>query len=475
MIISKVLSSYVFRYGMLAVLFSAISTMALMFIFYSVFSYNNFKDVDQGFADELSKLIAVHQNSGVDAVDSFITQSTTESTTQPATQLIDIQYDYIIVDEAGRKLAGNLKHWPKFAEYNDWFSFELAQLHGENDIRLMGKRVILAEGHQLLVARNSITVPSYSRFFAIILISSFIITVFMGSFAAFFMTWDFQRHVNRINQSIKAIMDGNLSERLIISKSGSKSSGDLQQLALHLNMMLDRIQYLMDGVKQVSDNIAHDLRTPLTRMRNNLVTFEKNCNQNDLSIVQQLIVEADNMLGTFNALQRIARVELGDSSIEKAQLKLHQLLGDVIELYEPVASEKSITFEVSIVDVDIVADRNLLFQAFANLLDNAIKYTPENGHVVITLSTKDDYQLLTPKQAAFKPQAILTVADNGCGIAKQNYSKVFRRFYREEGSRGKQPGNGLGLSLVAAVAKVHSSQVILKPNDPGLRVHMVFS
>jgi signal transduction histidine kinase len=240
-------------------------------------------------------------------------------------------------------------------------------------------------------------------------------------------------------------------------------------------MMLDRIQYLMDGVKQVSDNIAHELRKPLTRMRNNLVTFEKNCNQNDLSIVQQLIVEADNMLGTFNALQRIARVELGDSSIEKAQLKLHQLLGDVIELYEPVASEKSITFEVSIVDVDIVADRNLLFQAFANLLDNAIKYTPENGHVVITLSTKDDYQLLTPKQAAFKPQAILTVADNGCGIAKQNYSKVFRRFYREEGSRGKQPGNGLGLSLVAAVAKVHSSQVILKPNDPGLRVHMVFS
>ena len=269
-------------------------------------------------------------------------------------------------------------------------------MQGEADIRLMGKRVILAEGHQLLVVRNSITVPSYSQFFSIILILSFVITVFTGSFAAFFMTWDFQRHVNRINQSIKAIMDGNLSERLIISKSGSKSSGDLQQLALHLNMMLDRIQYLMDGVKQVSDNIAHDLRTPLTRMRNNLVTFEKNCNLNDLSIVQQLIIEADNMLGTFNALQRIARVELGDSSIEKAQLKLHQLLGDVIELYEPVASEKSITFEVSIVDVDIVADRNLLFQAFANLLDNAIKYTPENGHVVIALSTKDDYQLLTP-------------------------------------------------------------------------------
>ncbi|MGB2271443.1 MAG: hypothetical protein ACPH15_00345, partial [Pseudomonadales bacterium] len=192
MIISKVLSSYVFRYGMLAVLFSAISTMALMFIFYSVFSYNNFKNVDQGFSDELSELTAVHENGGVDAVDSLIRQRATQRTTQ----LIDIQYDYIIVDESSRKLAGNLKHWPKFVEYNNWFSFELAQLQGEADIRLMGKRVILAEGHQLLVVRNSITVPSYSQFFSIILILSFVITVFTGSFAAFFMTWDFQRHVN---------------------------------------------------------------------------------------------------------------------------------------------------------------------------------------------------------------------------------------------------------------------------------------
>ena len=467
MIVSKVFSSYIFRYAMRAVLFSGLSAMLLMLIFYSFFSFNYFKSVNQGFIHEMAELTSVYEAGGIDEVSRFIDRR--------ISQLNDVQYDYMLVDNEYHKLAGSLENWPQFTEYRDWLSFELGRLEGDADIRHLAHSVILADGQQLLVARSRLDVLPYTRFFIGILFCSFIITVLMGAFSAFFMTWDFQRHVDRINKSIKAIMDGNLSERLTISKSSSKSSGDLQQLALHLNMMLDRIQYLMDGVKQVSDNIAHDLRTPLTRMRNNLVTFEKDCRDQDLPNVQQLISEADNMLGTFNALQRIARVELGESGTEKTAVKLHQLLDDVIELYEPVATEKSISFEVSIEKVGMLADRNLLFQAFANLLDNAIKYTPENGHINISLSTQDWGVLVTKDECRSKPLAILTVADNGCGIAEQNYGKVFRRFYREEGSRGKQPGNGLGLSLVAAVAKLHASKVILKANNPGLRVHMVFN
>ena len=466
MIVSKVLSSYIFRYAMSTVLFSAIGAMFLMLLFYSFFSYHYFKNIEQGFNQELSGVVSAYVSGDINDVDNFIARSMSD--------LNATQYDYWVADSDNNKLAGNLEYRPQFTEYDDWLSFDMGIFEGGTDIRHMTRHVNIADGTQFLVASSRSGVPVYTRFFIGILVSGFIITLAVGGFAAFFMTWDFQRHVNRINQSIKAIMAGDLSERLMISKSGSKSSGDLQQLALHLNMMLDRIQYLMDGVKQVSDNIAHDLRTPLTRMRNNLVTFEKNCDDDDLIIVQQLIAEADNMLGTFNALQRIARVELGESGTEKTAVKLDLLLEDVIELYEPVASEKSITFDVRVEKVGMLADRNLLVQAFANLLDNAVKYTPENGHIVIALSHKSNGVLFTKDECPSRPLAVLTVADNGCGIAEKNHEKVFRRFYREEGSRSTQPGNGLGLSLVAAVAKLHSSKVILRPNNPGLSVYMVF-
>jgi len=466
MIVSKVFSSYIFRYAMSTVLFSAIGAMFFMLLFYSFFSYHYFKNIEQDFTRELSGVVDAYASGGINDVDNFIGRSMGD--------LNATQYDYWVADIDNNKLAGNLEYRPQFTEYDDWLSFDMGILDGDTDIRHMTRYANITDGTQFLVASSRAGVPVYTRFFMGILLSGFIITITMGSFAAFFMTWDFQRHVDRINQSIKAIMAGDLSERLMISKSESKSSGDLQQLALHLNMMLDRIQYLMDGVKQVSDNIAHDLRTPLTRMRNNLVTFEKNCDDDDLVIVQQLITEADNMLGTFNALQRIARVELGDSGTEKTAVQLDLLLQDVIELYEPVASEKSITFDVRIEKVGMLADRNLLVQAFANLLDNAIKYTPENGHIVIALSQKNHGLVFTKEECPSRPLTVLTVADNGCGIAEKNYEKVFRRFYREEGSRSAQPGNGLGLSLVAAVAKLHSSKVVLRANNPGLAVYMVF-
>jgi len=466
MIVSKVLSSYIFRYAMSTVLLSAIGAMFLMLVFYSLFSHHHFKNIEQGFTHELSKVVSAYESGGINDVDKVIERSMGD---RNATQ-----YDYWVTDSENNKLAGNLEYRPQFTEYDSWLSFDMGMLKGSVDIRHMARNVTIADGTQFLVASSRSGVPVYTRFFIGILLSGFIITIAMGGFASFFMTWDFQRHVDRINKSIKAIMAGDLSERLMISKSSSKSSGDLQQLALHLNMMLDRIQYLMDGVKQVSDNIAHDLRTPLTRMRNNLATFEKNCDDDDLVIVQQLIAEADSMLGTFNALQRIARVELGDSGTEKTAVKLDLLLEDVIELYEPVASEKSITFDVRIEKVGMLADRNLLVQAFANLLDNAIKYTPENGHIVIALSQKNHGLVFTKEECSARPLTVLTVADNGCGIAEKNYEKVFRRFYREEGSRSTQPGNGLGLSLVAAVAKLHSSKVVLRANNPGLAVYMVF-
>lgn len=470
MILTKILSSYTFRYAVSAVVVISMVVMFVMVIVYGVFSYNYFHDVHEELSMELSEFSTTYEAGGIESVDGFIEQR--------RQRYHIVSFAYVLVDSNLNKLAGNLDNWPKFREYGDgWLSFELGILQTDGDSKdqeFVARSTQMADGKQLLVARSYEGVLAYIRFVVGILFRGFIVTVSLGAMAAFFMTWAFQRRLDTINQSIKTVMAGDLSERL----SFNDSSSEIEQLAVNLNVMLDRIQYLMEGVKQVSDNIAHDLRTPLTRLRNHLASFENRCSDEDLEIVQQLITEADDMLATFNSLLRIARIELGESGSEKTSLKLHELVRDVVELYEPVAAEKGVELDLALSSVGLTADRNLLFQAFANMLDNAIKYTPTGGSVLVSLDTQAANMVLTEallKKVDDKEQlVVLTIADSGCGIAEENREKVFRRFYREENSRSTQPGNGLGLSLVAAVAKMHNALIVLKHNYPGLSVQVAF-
>lgn len=471
MILAKILSSYTFRYALGAVVVIGMVVMFVMVIVYGVFSYNYFHSVHDELSAELNEFALSYETGGIESVDGFINQR--------GQRFHTTQFAYVLVDNNLRKMAGNLDSWPKFREYGDgWLSFELGILQGDGDSKdqeFVARSSQMSDGNQLLVARSYEGVLAYIRFVVGILFRGFIVTVCLGALAAFFMTWAFQRRLDTINQSIKTIMAGDLSERLRVNDSSS----EIEQLAINLNVMLDRIQYLMDGVKQVSDNIAHDLRTPLTRLRNHLANFEKKCSDEDLVIVQQLIAEADEMLTTFNALLRIARIELGECGSEKHPLRLDTLVSDVIELYEPVAADKNVALESTFVPIELYADRNLLFQAFANLLDNAIKYTPSGGNVWVSIDANSgaSKQLLAqefPNHHYHDETVVITIADSGCGIAEQNHEKVFRRFYREESSRSKQPGNGLGLSLVAAVAKMHDARLLLKSNSPGLCVHIIF-
>ncbi len=257
------------------------------------------------------------------------------------------------------------------------------------------------------------------------------------------------RGTNRIATTAQNIMDtGDLSKRLEVSSHWD----DLGKMSSTLNLMLDRIESLMVGLRQMSDNIAHDLRTPLTRLRNHIEASKQTGGESNN---QALLDEADKLLTTFNALLRISRIETEKKREHFTPLALRLLIEDVIAFYEPLAEMKHITFHQQLADISLVGDKDLLFQAYANIIDNAIKYTPEHGVITIKMQTEGQF-------------SVVSVEDTGGGIADSDVDKVFQRFYRGDISRSSA-GTGLGLSLVKAVFDLHNGQLRLENTDKGLR------
>lgn len=273
---------------------------------------------------------------------------------------------------------------------------------------------------------------------------------------SFFISVFVVSRTNRIARTAQEIMEtGNLAQRIEVDSRWD----DLSYLSSVLNSFLDRNQDLVEGVQRVSDNIAHDLRTPLTRLRNNLDDLRRRTTGAGAENAEALIAEADHILGTFNALLRIARIETAQQRSFRP-VSLDGILRDVAELYEPVAEQKHMRLLVTTVPVTFNCDRNLLFQAFANIVDNAIKFGPP--HTDIHIDVQGD------------PTAIVCrIRDHGPGIAETEHESVFRRFYRGEQSRTTQ-GNGLGLSLVQAVIALHGGQIALQDAAPGLEVKVTF-
>ena len=253
---------------------------------------------------------------------------------------------------------------------------------------------------------------------------------------------------NKIADTAREIIDtGDLSRRLEVGSQWD----DLSNMAAVLNALLDRIEQLMQGVREVSDNIAHDLRTPLTRMRSHIETLQKKYEHKDY---QDLMEETDHILDTFNALLRISRIESEKQRSQFTNVDLKALLEDVMAFYEPLADEKSVKLSSDLNDASLYGDRDLLFQAYANLLDNALKFTPQNGEVSITLTQNDR-------------SITVYINDSGPGIAENETKKIFSRFYRGEKSRSSS-GTGLGLSLVSAVITLHNGDIKAENTNSGL-------
>jgi signal transduction histidine kinase len=255
-------------------------------------------------------------------------------------------------------------------------------------------------------------------------------------------------------------MAGDLQRR--IDTVGSNDEFD--QLAVSLNAMLDEIERLMDGIRHVTDNIAHDLRTPLTRLRTRLehLHAELDKDSSNATYVEQSIADADQLLTTFGALLRIARIEAGGVRANFEQVDLGALVQDAAELYDAVAEEKQLELDINLeAKSKVHGDRDLLFQAIINLLDNAIKYSPQAGRIVMRLGEHNH-------------RPALSISDNGPGIPAEECDKVLQRFYRMDQSRS-QHGSGLGLSLVAAVARMHNTVLEFGDNHPGLIAELRFN
>ncbi|MFK7791765.1 MAG: ATP-binding protein [Devosiaceae bacterium] len=268
------------------------------------------------------------------------------------------------------------------------------------------------------------------------------------------------KRIDGISQSTARIMDGHLSERIAIMGTGD----EFDRLGDQLNTMLDRLERLMNGLKEVSDNIAHDLRTPLTRMRNQMedALRQPPDNDTDRAALENALGEAERLMATFQALLTIARVEAGGRRHTLSEVDLGQVLTDVRELYEPVAEDQNVSLTFTMPDQPVTAlvNRELLGLAIANLIDNALKYGPaEGGAIALSLTGKKD-------------AATLIVSDNGPGIPAEDRDRVKDRFVRLDKSRTAD-GSGLGLALVDAVAAFHDGKLELADAGPGLKATLV--
>lgn len=367
---------------------------------------------------------------------------------------------YLLTDWNFSPLAGNIDRWPEAAgNTTEWVEFSMRVQDSEKHHKVRARHLLLEGDIHLLVGRDVSDLGGVQRLIRESMGWGIALTIVLGLVGGVLMTRGMLGRIEAINRASQEIMRGDLSRRI----PDKGSADELDRLAQNLNAMLDRIERLMIGIRQVSDNVAHDLRSPLNRLRAKLeLALRSGSSPEEYSTVMgQALEDIDGILATFNALLKIARAESGADRENFEELDLTVLTRDMAEFYEPLAEEKGLRFVQKLEQTPAVSgNKHMLSQALANLLDNAVKYTEPGG--LVTLELLENHQGVR-----------LVVADSGPGIPSEAREKVLERFYRLESSRNT-PGSGLGLSLVSAVARSHRADLRLMENQPGLRVELLF-
>jgi signal transduction histidine kinase len=376
---------------------------------------------------------------------------------------------YLVTTPTGEGLAGNVGSLPQGVMNTPGWTETVYRRLDESDTSDLHHALVrvqhLPGGFRLLVGRD---LEERDRLYDVVLDAgkwSAAIVVILGLAGGFFVARRVLRRVDAMTDTTRTIMGGDLSGRLAVAGTGD----ELDRLAENLNAMLDRIEALMHGLKEVSDNIAHDLKTPLTRLRNRAEEALR-MPQGEAGYretLESIIDESDGLIRTFNALLMIARAESGQARDNMMEFDAAEVARGIGELYEPLAEEKGLSLDIDApAPVPLTGNRELVSQALANLVDNAIKYAAPEAQKNGTPSG------IVVKAAAEGDRVLLSVADTGPGIPEGDRGRAVERFVRLEKSRSV-PGSGLGLSLVAAVARLHGGELRLDDNQPGLRATIV--
>ena len=367
---------------------------------------------------------------------------------------------YLLLDQKENFITGNFNDPEELTrvktDEDGWIEFTYKNLNDDNEALsyARGREFILQGGYRLIIGRSINNEIYLKERFFLALYGSVILILFLGIIGGYILSRNFLNRISAINRTSEEIMNGDLTQRL----PTSSGNDELGKLSSNLNEMLDRINKLMTSMREVTDNLAHDLRTPLNKIRSNLeVTLMSDPEKNQYKkSIQEAIEEADNLIKTFNSILSISKVESGTSDLEKTSIDVKELIDDLVDLYEPITEGKNILLKKDVeLGLKILGNKNLLSQALANLLENAINYGVKEVGSVVALGAKENSDDIS-----------IWVSDNGQGIKDSDKEKVLGRFTRLDSSRNTK-GSGLGLNLVDSVVKFHRGKLKLldaKPN-----------
>jgi signal transduction histidine kinase len=374
---------------------------------------------------------------------------------------------YLLTNREGEKIIGNLNEMPTnamqegvFEKAGNWVKFQIEGTHdSKQNVAVRAVIIPLSKWRTLLVGKTMHSTERVEQTIVQTFWASLLVTLVMAFVGAIVMTRSVMYRINIINRSAYTIMHGALSTRIPFTEGGD----EFDELSVNLNNMLDKIENLLKSLGQFANNIAHDLRSPLNRIMGRLDAGLRGIeNENPArKLLEKNIQDMQEIINTFNSILKISELEANAEFREFSACDVRLIIENLVEFYEPYAAEKNISLINHISESVIInGEKNLLAQAFANLIDNAIKFTPKGGKVDIFCEQNDGV-------------VDVIIADNGIGIPADYMGKVFEKFFRLEQSRSTK-GNGLGLSLVEAIARIHNASITLSDNHSGLCVRLRF-
>jgi signal transduction histidine kinase len=365
-----------------------------------------------------------------------------------------VSSDFYLLQQDGRVIAGNMPAMPARTGTVD---IPASAVTGNHEV--LGAGALLAPGLYIFTGSDTAHLRAVERHILHVMLGLFAAAILLAVAGGTLVSWSFLRRTDAMARACRDIMDGDLKLRIPVRATGDQ----LDRLAEAINEMLSRISQLMENLSQVSNDIAHDLRTPVTHLRHRLERARADCRtpEDYAASLETAIAKADEILGLFAALLRIAQIEGGERRAAFTNVDLGALLDRMREMFDPVAEEAGHTLRLAAAPGLVIrGDSQLLTQLFSNLIENAVVHTPPGTCITLSLHNVDG-------------QAVAQVSDDGPGVPVEEHERLFRRLYRREASR-TQPGHGLGLSLALAIAELHGARISIARDRPGMTVETSF-